>query len=153
MINKKKIYKIIWVVGTLILFLSISIPSTVCSKNLTNYGQENRFGSEMKTLFMKGNSKLIILYKVWWYPVHLGPFWFTSEHAYLAFMMYEHFTLKINGIDQDVELPAMVVPWNFIGLGPLFWIRNIVDPCNGNFTLRGICEDVIIKPINNSMTT
>ncbi|UCD13487.1 MAG: hypothetical protein JSW60_08010, partial [Thermoplasmatales archaeon] len=129
-----------------------SIPLNVSSTRTFNSVQENKFNNGMKTLFMKGECEKIILYKVWWYPVHIGPFWFTSEHAYLAFLMYEDFILKINGVDQDVELPAMVIPWRFIGLGPLFWIRCIVNPCNHNFTLIGTCEDVIINPLNYSIT-
>lgn len=149
--NKIKKCRKTLVVLVIVLLVCIQIPLNVGSVSLPTNFQEARESNGMKTLFMKGDCEMIILYKVWWYPVHIGPFWFTSEYAYLAFMMYENFTLKIDGVDQEVDVPAMVVPWNFIGLGPLFWIRNIVDPCNGNFTLIGKCEDVIIKPLNNSI--
>jgi len=109
--------------------------------------------SGMKTLYMKADCNKILLYQRLLWPAHMGPFWFTSNFSYLCFFIEEDFVLKIDGVDQEVELPAMVVPWRFIGLGPLFWIRNIADPCNGNVTLMGICQDVIIEPYNTSMTT
>jgi hypothetical protein len=45
----------------------------------------------------------------------------------------------------------MVIPYKFIGLGPLYWIQTVTDPCNGNVTLVGWCEDVVIHPMNSSV--
>lgn len=127
----------------------------ICITNLLNISSSktlesqkvNKLNNGMKTIFMKADCYGILLYKVWWYPVHISSFWFTSKYAYLCFFIEKEFVLKINGIDQEVELPAMVIPWNYVGFGPV-WPPE--DPCDGNVTLRGICNDVIIKPIYNN---
>ena len=82
--------------------------------------------------------------------MHVGPVWFTSEHAYLAFIIEKEFILKLNGEQQQVEPPVMVIPYRFFGLGPLYWIQTIRNPCDGNITLVGWCEDVVIHPFNNT---
>jgi hypothetical protein len=99
---------------------------------------------------MKADCQKIILYKPITSIVHIGPLWFTSELAYLAFIIDKEFTLKLDGQNQNVNIPAMVIPYKFIGLGPLFWIQTVTDPCNGNVTLVGWCEDVVIHPMINS---
>ena len=101
----------------------------------------------MKTFYMKADCNKILLYKVWWFPVHIGSFWFTSKNAYLCFFIEKDFVLKLNGVEQVVDLPVMVVPWKYVGFGPKW---NPSDPGDGNVTLIGICEDVIFEPyINN----
>ena len=122
------------------------VTDTPIKPNLINSIQ--KFGG-MKTLFIEADCNKILLYKVWWYPVHIGSFWFTSKFAYLCFFIEKDFVLKINGVDQEVELPAMVVPWRYIGFGPIW---NPRDPSDGNVSLIGICENVIIEPYNISMT-
>jgi len=99
---------------------------------------------------MKADCQKIILYKPVVSIVHIGPVWFTSDYAYLAFIIDKEFILKLDGESQTVDVPAMVIPYKFFGLGPLFWIQTVTDPCNGNVTLIGWCEDVVIHPFNNS---
>ena len=141
---KKKIWKQIWIFCIVCLLICVSIPLNVSSTGLINSIQKDGYDSGMKTPYMKADCSKILLYQRLLWPAHIGPFWFTSNFSYLCFFIEKDFVLKINGVDQEVELPAMVIPWRFIGLGPLFWIRNVVDPCNGNITLIGICQDVII---------
>ena len=145
---KKKTWSKIWIVGLILLLICVTFPSNVSSNETIDITQKDKFNSGMKTLFMKANCNRILLYKPWIYPVHIGPFWFTSELAYLCFFIEKDFVLRINGVHQEVELPAMVIPWKFIGLGPLYMIRNIVNPTDGNVTLIGICQDVVIEPYN-----
>jgi hypothetical protein len=124
------------------------IPLNSTSIRTFSGEKESELNNEMKTIYMKADCYKILLYKVWWFPVHIGSFWFTSKYAYLCFFIEKDFVLKINGIEQVIEeFPVMVVPWNYIGFGPIW---NNRDPCDGNVTLIGICNDVIIEPLNNS---
>ena len=142
----------IWIVCIIFLLICVTIPSNVSSTGIINNFQENKFDRGMKTIFMKADCNKILLYQRLLWPAHIGPFWFTSNFSYLCFFIEKDFVLKINGVDQEVEIPAMVVPWRYIGFGPLWYIRNKTDPSNGNVTLIGICQDVIIEPYNTSMT-
>jgi hypothetical protein len=92
----------------------------------------------------------MLLYKAIGVPCHIANFWFFSEYSYLCFFIYENFTLRVNGQDRQVDVPALVVPWKFTGFGPFFWIRNYLDPTNKNFTMIGVCEKVIILPMNTT---
>jgi len=141
--KKKKYNKILILLLTcLIVFttLPLNVNSAEASEN------KNELSSGMKTIYMKADCQKIIFVR----PVnkicipHIGPFWHMTKYAYLAFLIDKEFTLKINGQSQNVNLPTCIIPYNFIGLGPLFFIKNKINPCDGNITLIGFCEDVII---------
>jgi hypothetical protein len=109
--------------------------------------KENNPNNGMKTIYMKADCQKIILYRPVIWITHIGPLWFTSEYAYLAFIIDKEFTLKLDGQSQTVDVPAMVIPYKFIGLGPMFFIKSAINPCDGNITLIGWCEDVVVHPL------
>ena len=80
----------------------------------------------------------------------IGPLWFITENAYLALINYKEFVLKLGGEEQMVKVPSMVIPYKFIGLGTLYWVQTVTNPCEGNVTLIGWCEDVVIHSLYNS---
>ena len=128
----------------IILIVPVSIGSVYCS----NEDSGNVFS--LKRLYLNAECFKIILYKPVGFPIHIGPVWFTSEHAYLAFIIEKEFVLRLDGVEQSVDVPVMVIPYRFFGIGPLFWVRNIVNPCDGNVTLVGWCENVVIHPLNST---
>ncbi len=142
---KRKMWEKIFYLFIIFLLVCITIPLNVTSIKTLENEKENELNNGIKTIFMKADCYKILLYKVWWFPVHIGSFWFTSKYAYLCFFIEKDFILKLNGINQEVEPPVMVVPWKYIGFGPIW---NNPDSCDGNVTLIGICEDVIIEPLN-----
>lgn len=146
----KKILRHIWILCIISLLLCVNISLSGGSTEPINLIQNHNHENKMKTLYMKADCQKIILYKPVTSIVHIGPLWFTSELAYLAFIIDEEFILKLDGQSQIVDVPSMVIPYKFLGLGPLFWIQTIMNPCNGNVTLIGWCEDVVIHPFNNS---
>ncbi len=146
----KKIWQKILIFCIIYMLLCVSISFNVGSKELISHIHKDKYDSKMKTLYMKADCQKIILYKPVVSIVHIGPLWFTSEHAYLAFIIDKEFILNLDGKSQNVDVPAMVIPYKFLGLGPLFWIQTVTDPSNGNVTLIGWCEDVVIHPFNNS---
>ena len=146
----KKISRRILIFCVISLLICVSISLNVSSTEPIYQIQKDTSDSKMKTLFMKADCQKIILYRPVVSICHIGPVWFTTEHAYLAFIIDEEFILRLDGKSQTVDVPAMVIPYKFLGLGPLFWIQTVTDPCNGNVTLIGWCEDVVIHPFNNS---
>ena len=144
--RKKKWGKIL-ILCIICLLVCVIIPLNASSTKTFESEKENKLNTGMKTIYMKADCSKIILYKVWWFPVHIGSFWFTSEYAYLSFIIEKDFNLKLNGVNQEVKPPVMVTPWKYIGFGPLWSKRGSSD---GNVTLIGICEDVIIAPLNNN---
>jgi hypothetical protein len=144
---RKKSEKIL-VLFVIFLLVCLIVPiNTSATKTLEN-GIENKINNRLKTIYMKVDCQKIILYRPVISIVHIGPLWFTTEQAYLAFIIDKEFTLKLDGASQKVDVPAMVIPYKFIGLGPLYWIKTIRDPCDGNVTLYGWCEDVVIHPMD-----
>lgn len=141
-VKKKKYNKI------LILCVTCLIVFSILSLNVSSAETSENKLSKMKTIYMKADCQKIILYRPVIWITHIGPFWFTSEYAYLAFIIDKEFTLKLDGQSQIVDVPAMVIPYKFIGLGPLFWIKSIKNPNDGNVTLIGWCQDVVIHPMN-----
>ena len=146
----KKILRRILIFCVISLLICVSISLNVSSTEPIYQIQKDTSNSKMKTLFMKADCQKIILYRPVVSICHIGPVWFTTEHAYLAFIIDKEFILRLDGKSQTVDVPAMVIPYKFLGLGPLFWIQTVTDPCNGNVTLIGWCEDVVIHPFNNS---
>ena len=144
--RKNKTGKIL-TIFVIFLLVCIIVPINVSSTKTLENEIENKTNNKMKTIYMKADCQKIILYRPVISIVHIGPLWFTTEHAYLAFIIDKEFTLKLGGVSQTVEIPAMVIPYKFIGLGPLYWIKTIRDACDGNITLYGWCEDVVIHPI------
>jgi len=141
---KKKFRKI------LILCLICLIVSTIFPLNASSSEtSENKLSSKMKTIYMKADCQKIIFVR----PVnkiclpHIGPFWHMTKYAYLAFLIDKEFTLMLDGQSQNVDIPACVIPYNFFGLGPMFFLKSKIDPCDGNITLVGFCEDVVIYSI------
>ncbi len=145
--RKNKTAKIL-TLFVIFLLVCIIFPINVSSTKTLENEIENKTNNKMKTIYMKADCQKIILYRPVISVVHIGPLWFTTEHAYLAFIIDKEFTLKLGGVSQTVEVPAMVIPYKFIGLGPLYWIKTIRDPCDGNITLYGWCEDVVIHPMD-----
>ena len=143
---KKKIWRKIVLVGILLLLIGAIIPLNACSSEVFNSSQKDNLDDGFKTLYLKANCSRIYLYKPWYYPVHFGPFWITTEDAFLCLFVEKDLVLKIDGVSQDVELPAVLYPWRFVGLGPLYMIKCIRDPTDGDITLIGVCQDVIIEP-------
>jgi len=133
-------------IAVIFALICVAIPLSACSSEVFESIQKDNLDEGMKTLYLKANCSRIYLYKPWFYPVHIGPFWFTSEKAFLCLFVEKDLVLKIDGVKQDVELPAILYPWKFIGLGPLYMIKCIVDPTDGDITLIGFCQDVIIEP-------
>ena len=133
-----------------IIFLLLCTIVPISTGSIQKFENENIQQNNFKTIYLKADCQKIILYKPITSIVHIGPLWFTSELAYLAFIIDKEFTLKLDGQNQNVNIPAMVIPYKFIGLGPLFWIQTVTDPCNRNVTLVGWCEDVVIHPMNTS---
>lgn len=142
-LKKKKFRKI------LILCITCLIVSTIFPLNASsteNFENGDRPSSKMKTIFMKADCQKIIFVR----PVniicipHIGPFWHMTKYAYLAFLIDKEFTLILDRKSQIVDVPACVIPYNFIGLGPMFFLKGMINPCDGNVTLIGFCEDVII---------
>ena len=144
-VRKKKFRKIL-ILCIICLIVSMIFPLSVNSTETSEI--EDKPNNGMKTIYMKADCQKIILNKPVIWLVHIGPLWFTSEYAYLAFIIDKEFTLKLNGKSQTVDVPAMVIPYKFIGLGPLFWIKTVTKPCDGNVTLIGLCEDVVIHTLN-----
>ena len=144
---RKKNWEKILILYIIFLLMCMLFPLTTSSATTLESEKENKLNNEMKSIYMKADCNKILLYKVWWFPVHIGSFWFTSKHAYLCFFIEKDFVLKLNGVEQVVDLPVMVVPWKYIGFGPKW---NPSDPCDGNVTLIGICEDVIFEPFSNN---
>lgn len=145
--RKKKSEKILTLL-VIFLLVCMILPLNTSSTKIFENEIENKLNNKMKTIYMKADCQKIILYKPVISIVHIGPLWFTSEHAYLAFIIDKEFILKLDGQSQMVEVPAMVIPYKFFGLGPLFWIQTVINPTNGNVTLFGWCEDVVIHPMN-----
>lgn len=133
---------------SVIIGVILIVPVTVGLSDSSNHELVDAFS--LKRLYLDAECFKIILYKPVGFFVHFGPVWFTSEHAYLAFIIEEEFVLRLDGVEQSVDVPVMVIPYKFFGLGPLFWVRNIVNPCDGNVTLIGWCENVVIHPLNSS---
>ncbi|MBN2600242.1 MAG: FG-GAP repeat protein, partial [Candidatus Thermoplasmatota archaeon] len=109
--------------------------------------EDNVGPAGLKNIYMKADCQKFIVYRPVVWLVHIGPLWFMSEYAYLAFIIDKPFTLKLDGEEQNVDVPAMVVPYRFIGFGPFIWIRSVTRPVDGNVTLIGWCEDVVIHPL------
>jgi len=146
---KNKRYAAILTSYVVFLLIFTALPIGATSIKNIEKEKENELNNGMKTIYMKADCQKIILYKPVTSIVHIGPLWFTSEYAYLAFIIDKEFILKLNGESQMVDVPAMVIPYKFIGLGPLYWIQTITNPCNGNITMIGLCEDVVIHPLDN----
>lgn len=144
---RKKKWEKILILCIICLLMCMIVPLNTSSTKTFESEKENKLNNGMKTIYMKADCNKILLYKVWWFPVHIGSFWFTSKYAYLCFFIEKDFVLKLNGVEQVVDLPVMVVPWKYIGFGPIW---NPRDPCDGNVTLVGICEDVVFEPFNNN---
>jgi hypothetical protein len=142
-LKKKKFGKILIL---LIIFLIVSMTFTF-NTSAEKSENENKLSRGIKTIYMRADCQKIILYRPVIWLVHIGPLWFTSEYAYIAFIVDKEFTLKLDGQDQSVDVPAMVIPYKFIGLGPLFWIKTVTKPTDGNVTLIGWCEDVVIHSL------
>lgn len=132
----------------LILGLTCLIVFTILPLNANSAETSGNKLSKMKTIYMKADCQKIILYRPVIWITHIGPLWFTTEYAYLAFIIDKEFTLKLDGQDQVVDVPAMVIPYKFLGFGPLYWIKSIKNPTDGNVTLIGWCQDVVIHPMN-----
>jgi hypothetical protein len=130
---------------------AVSLP--VKKQDILRQGCENRGPwkrNETNTIFMKGNASLIFYYKAIGVPCHLANFWFYSDYSYCCFFMNENFTLRINGDEQKVDVPVVVIPWKFLGFGEFFWISNYLFPTRKDFTLIGVCEKVILEPWNST---
>lgn len=102
----------------------------------------------LKSMYLKADCQRIILYRPVLWITHIGPLWFMSEYAFLAFIIDKECTLLLDGESQTIDVPAMVIPYRFFGLGPVFpMIRSITKPLDGNVTLIGWCEDVVVHPL------
>lgn len=147
-VSKYKSEKILTLFVTILLVGTIITINTHSRKNVSSI--ENNISNNMKTIYMKADCQKIILYKPVISIVHFGPLWFTTENAYLALIIDKEFVLKLGGEEQMVKVPSMVIPYKFIGLGPLYWVQTVTNPCGGNVTLIGWCEDVVIHSLYNS---
>ena len=82
---------------SVIIGVILIVPVTVGLSDSSNHELVDAFS--LKRLYLDAECFKIILYKPVGFIVHFGPVWFTSEHAYLAFIIEEEFLTDIESGD------------------------------------------------------